>query len=79
MAASARSQRRRSGLWPDRNPGAMRTAFGPAPAVKLRVALVCGPPTRVILNRCADADLLVLGGHHADSPLRQTAGAANER
>ena len=55
--------------------GAMLTALGPAPDVKVRAALVCGPPARVILNQCADADLLVLGGHHADSPLRQTVGA----
>ena len=55
--------------------GAMRTALGPAPEVKVRAALVCGPPARVPLNQCADADLLVLGGHHADSPLRPTVGA----
>jgi hypothetical protein len=30
-------------------------------------------------RRRAEADLLVLGGHHADSPLRQAVGAANER
>jgi nucleotide-binding universal stress UspA family protein len=54
---------------------AMRTALGPAPDVKVRAALVCGPPACVLLNQCADADLLVLGGHHADSPLRQTVGA----
>lgn len=41
----------------------------------MRAALVCGRPARVLLNQCADADLLVLGGHHADSPLRQTVGA----
>ena len=40
---------------------------------------VDGSPARVIFNQCADADLLVLGGHHADPPLRQTVGAANER
>ncbi len=47
----------------------------PAPDVKVTAALVRGPPARVLLNQCADADLLVLGGHHADSPLRQTVGA----
>ncbi len=55
--------------------GAMLSALGPAPDVKVRAALVCGPPARVILNQCADADLLVLGRHHADSPLRQAVGA----
>ena len=55
--------------------GAMLTALGPAPEVTVRAALVCGPAARVLLNQCADADLLVLGGHHADSPLRQTVGA----
>ncbi len=54
---------------------AMRTALGPFPDVKVGAAVVCGPPARVIIERCADADLLVLGGHHADSPLRQTLGA----
>jgi nucleotide-binding universal stress UspA family protein len=54
--------------------GAMLTVLGPAPDVKATAALVCGPPARVLLDQCADADLLVLGGHHADSPLRQTVG-----
>jgi len=54
---------------------AMRMALGPAPGVKVRPALVCGLPARVIVDQCADAELLVLGGHHADSPLRQTVGA----
>ena len=53
---------------------AMRAALGPAPSVKVRAALVCGPPARVIVDQCAEAELLVLGGHHADSPLRQTVG-----
>ncbi len=51
------------------------TALGPAPDVKVRAALVCGPPARVIVEKCAAADLLVLGGHRADTPLRQTVGA----
>ncbi|MGE5287464.1 MAG: universal stress protein [Micromonosporaceae bacterium] len=55
--------------------GAMRAVFGSAPDVKVRAVLVRGPPARVIVDQCADADLLVLGGHHADSPLRQTVGA----
>jgi len=55
--------------------GAMRTALGPAPGVKVQAVLACGPPARVIIDQCADAELLVLGGHHADSPLRQTVGA----
>jgi nucleotide-binding universal stress UspA family protein len=55
--------------------GVMLTALGPVPDVKVTAALVCGPPARVLLNQCADADLLVLGGHHADSPLRPTVGA----
>jgi nucleotide-binding universal stress UspA family protein len=55
--------------------GAMCTALGSAPDVKVRATLVCGPPARVIVDQCADADLLVLGGHHAGSPLRQTVGA----
>lgn len=55
--------------------GAMRAVFGSAPDVKAHAMLVCGPPARVIVDQCADADLLVLGGHHADSPLRQTVGA----
>jgi nucleotide-binding universal stress UspA family protein len=54
---------------------AMRTALGPTPDVKVRAVLVCGPPARVIVDQCGDADLLVLGGHHANSPLRQTVGA----
>ncbi len=52
----------------------VRTALGPAPDVKVTAALVCGPPARVLIDRCADADLLVLGGHHADSPRAQTVG-----
>jgi nucleotide-binding universal stress UspA family protein len=54
--------------------GALRTGLGLAPNVKVRPALVYGPPARVLVDQCADADLLVLGGHHADSPLVATVG-----
>jgi nucleotide-binding universal stress UspA family protein len=54
---------------------AMHAVFGPAPDVKVQAALVFGPPARVMVDQCADADLLVLGGHHADSPRRPTVGA----
>jgi nucleotide-binding universal stress UspA family protein len=49
--------------------------FGPAPQIKLREVLKCGPPARVLLDEAADADLLVLGGHRSDTPLRHTVGA----
>jgi nucleotide-binding universal stress UspA family protein len=54
---------------------AMHAVFGPAPDVKVQAALVFGPPARVMVDQCAGADLLVLGGHHADSPYRPTVGA----
>jgi hypothetical protein len=53
----------------------MRAALGPAPDVNVRAAMVCGPPAQVMVGQCADADLLVLGGRHADTPLGQTVGA----
>lgn len=54
---------------------AIRMAIGPAPDVKVRALLVCGLPARVIVDQCADAGLLVLGGHHADLPPGQMVGA----
>ncbi len=54
---------------------AVHTASGLAPDVKVQAALVCGPPAHVIIDHCADTDLLVLGGRHADSSLGRTMGA----
>ena len=55
--------------------GAMQTAWSLAPDVKVRAALVCGPPAHVIIDHCADTDLLVLGAHHAAAAPGRTMGA----
>jgi nucleotide-binding universal stress UspA family protein len=54
---------------------AVSQVFGPEPHVKLHEVLARGPATRVLLDEAASADLLVLGGHRSDTPLRHTAGA----
>ncbi|HEU5155907.1 MAG TPA: universal stress protein [Streptosporangiaceae bacterium] len=54
---------------------AVSQVFGPNAADKPREVLKCGPPAQVLLDEAADADLLVLGGHRCDTPLRHTAGA----
>jgi nucleotide-binding universal stress UspA family protein len=53
----------------------MRQVFGADPPVKVHEVLECGPSARVLLTAAAGADLLVLGGHRSDSPLRHTVGS----
>ena len=41
---------------------AVRTALGPAPSITVTVEVTEGPAARVLLDRAAGAELLVLGG-----------------
>jgi len=47
---------------------------GLAPRVKVRQVLIRQQPAQALLNEAEGADLLVLGGHRADSPEIHTAG-----